>query len=100
VRELGHSHAVHWGGEGKYIPSTASLCSSTERECCFSDGVCGGPVRAGPVLCVTVCVSLFVMCEGFVDVEVVFRVPLQVVCILFELFLIYFPISLSVDAVL
>jgi len=69
---------VHWGGEGKDIPSTASLCSSTERELCFSDGVC---VRAGPVLRVTVCVSLFVMCEGFVDVEVVFRVPLQVVCI-------------------
>ena len=43
------SHAVHWGGEGKDIPSTASLRSFTKRECCFSDGVCGGPVRAGPV---------------------------------------------------
>jgi len=44
---------VHWGGEGKDIPSTASLRSFTERECCFNDGVCGGPVRAGPVLRVT-----------------------------------------------
>jgi len=39
VRELGHRVM---GGEGKDISSTVSPRSSTERECCFSDGVCGG----------------------------------------------------------
>ena len=37
-----------------FIPSTASLRSSTERERCFSDGVGGEPVRPGPAWCVSV----------------------------------------------
>jgi len=94
VRELGH-RVMQCTGEvkaRKYF-YTASLRSSTERECCFSDG---GPVRAGPVLRVTVCVSLFAMCEGFVDVEVVFCVPLQVACIiLFCLYYFYFIFPFS-----
>ena len=50
-------------------------------------------------------VSLFVMCEGFVNVEVVFCVPFQVVCIILfcsYYFYFIFPILifLSVDAVL
>ena len=48
------SYAEHRGGEGKDIPSTAALRSSTERECCFSDGVGGEPVRPGPAWCVSV----------------------------------------------
>ena len=48
------SYAEHRGGEGKDIPSTASLRSSTEREHCFSDGVSGEPVRPGPAGCVSV----------------------------------------------
>ena len=34
------SYAEHRGGEGEDIPSTAFLRSSSERECCFSDGTC------------------------------------------------------------
>ena len=67
-----------------------------------NDGVCEGPVRAGPVLRVTVCVSdPFLECVNVL--LMLFHVPLQVACIIlfmFVLFLFYFPIFLSVYAVL
>ena len=69
-----------------------------------NDGVCEGLVRAGPVLRVTVCVSdPFLECVNVLLMLKLFHVPLQVACIilfLFVLFLFYFPIFLSVYAVL
>ena len=100
VREVGH-RVLQCTGEVKartYLLQCLSVALQRGNGISVMGSVGG---RSGlDLFCMYRCVSLFVMCEGFVDVEVVFRVPLQVVCILFELFLTYFPIFLSVDAVL
>ena len=99
-RELGH-RVMQCSGKVKartYLLQRLSVALQRVNTVSVMGSVGG---RSGlDLFCMYRCVSLFVLCEGFVDVEVVFRVPLQVVCILFELFLTYFPIFLSVDAVL
>ena len=62
-----------------YIPSTASLRSSTERERCFSDGVGGEPVRPGPAGCVSVLYLIYY----FLFYYCIFILFIIIVCFVF-----------------
>ena len=60
MKELGHRVKQYTGevNESKGIPLTVSLRSYSERECDFNVGICERPVRAGPVLCVEMPITL------------------------------------------